>query len=81
MSKIYKIEIAETLIHEVNLYGESLTDNQVKLLEKAQHRWPLMTDDDKKNIVHLLDQKVDVWRDWPLDSDIGDIQVAEADDE
>lgn len=81
MSKKYQVQITETVSHSIDLYDDTLTDTQVKLLEKVKRNWPYLTADDKENMAQLLDKKVDAWRDFPTDTFVEDVQVMEETDD
>ena len=77
MGKKYVIRVKEVLTHEIDLVDDTLTNEQIKLLEIVKRFWPAIINDDRENVAHLLDLKVDGWRDFPLDVDIEDVQVIE----
>lgn len=81
MSKKYQVQITETVSHSIDLYDDTLTDTQVKLLKKVKRNWPYLTADDKENMAQLLDKKVDAWRDFPTDTFVEDVQVMEEPDD
>lgn len=81
MGKKYEVQITETVSHSIDLYDDTLTDAQIKLLEKVKQNWPYLTHDDKENVAKLLDKKVDAWRDFPTDTFVEDVQVTEETDE
>lgn len=81
MGKKYEVQITETVSHSIDLYDDTLTDAQVKLLEKVQQNWPYLTADDKDNIAQLLGQTDYEWRNFPVDSFVEDVQVIEENDD
>lgn len=82
MGKKYVVELTETVTYNIDFHvNESLTDTQIKLLEKVKQNWPYLTADDKDNMAQLLDQTDYTWRNFPVDTFVEDVQVTEDTDD
>lgn len=82
MGKKYVVELTETVTYNIDFHvNESLTDTQIKLLEKVKQNWPYLTADDKDNMAQLLDQTDYTWRNFPVDNFVEDVQVTEETDD